>query len=285
VNWRLKIFAKIVLHHLPINYKFWQKIGLFRLGSMEQYEYAEKIFLLHTNRAFPDLIPVNSTFLELGPGDSLSSAILANASGIKKIYLVDVGNYINDDMSIYRKLTDKIRKKNKNCIDANTIESVEALLQACNAIYLTNGLDSLKEIPDSNIDFVWSHSVLEHIRKRDFENTFIELKRIIKSGGLMSHNVDFMDHLGGALNNLRFNEKIWESNFFSDSGFYTNRIRYSEIEALFNELGFNIIESNYSSWEKLPTPKKKMGLTFQNFSETDLKIQCGHFLVKKYEIS
>ena len=45
---------------------------------------------------------------------------------------------------------------------------IEEILKSTNAVYLTNGLSSLKLINSLSLDFVWSHSVLEHIRKSDF---------------------------------------------------------------------------------------------------------------------
>lgn len=44
--------------------------------------------------------------------------------------------------------------------------------------------------------------------------------------------------LGGALNHLRVLERLWESRLMAESGFYTQRLRYSEMLALFNEAGF-----------------------------------------------
>ena len=279
MNWRLKILAKLILHHLPVSYDLWQKIGLFRLGFMDQADYAEKIFKLHTERAYPEGIPDSSTFLELGPGDSISSAILAQASGVKQIYLVDTGSYATRDMRVYRQLSRQLRQKNINCIDADRIDNFSALLQACNAKYLTDGLDSLHNLKNNSVDFVWSHSVLEHIRKKEFAFLFNELARIVKPASLMSHNVDFMDHLGGALNNLRFSESIWENDFFANSGFYTNRIRYSEMAKNIQNAGFIIVESGYSSWSSLPTSRKVMAQPFRDWQEKDLLIRCCHFLL------
>ncbi len=281
MNWRLKILAKMILHHLPVDYRFWQRLGLFRLGAMDEIAYAEKIFNLHASRTFTDGVPVNATLLELGPGDSALSAILAQAAKAKKIYLVDTGDYVNRNITIYRELTDKLRKQNKNCIDAHSVDNVEALLRACHAEYLTEGLNSLQQLRGNSVDFIWSHSVLEHIRKAEFAHLFNEMLRILKPGALMSHNVDFMDHLGGALNNLRFSEKVWELDFVANSGFYTNRIRYSEMESLMQQLGFAIADCGYSSWTDLPTARQSMAEPFRTWPEPDLKIRCCHFLASK----
>ncbi len=89
--WRLKILIKIILSKLPLNYGFWRKIGLFRLGSMGQGDYALKIFSIHTERAYPDGMTEGLTCLELGPGDSIATALVANAFGADQVYLIDTG--------------------------------------------------------------------------------------------------------------------------------------------------------------------------------------------------
>ncbi len=37
-----------------------------------------------------------------------------------------------------------------------------------NIIYLTEGLKSLREVPDASVDFLFSNTVLEHIRLKEF---------------------------------------------------------------------------------------------------------------------
>ena len=45
--WLIKIIAKIVLKRIPISYRFWKKIGIFRHGKMDNYEYSKHIFYRH----------------------------------------------------------------------------------------------------------------------------------------------------------------------------------------------------------------------------------------------
>ena len=39
-----------------------------------------------------------------------------------------------------------------------------------------------------------------------------ELRRVLRNDGVFSNRVDLRDHLGAALNNLRFPESLWERN-------------------------------------------------------------------------
>lgn len=130
------------------------------------------------------------------------------------------------------------------------------------------------------MDFIWSQAVLEHIRKAEFLDTMLELRRIIRPDGVCSHVVDLKDHLGGRLNNLRFPENLWESNFMSSSGFYTNRIRYSEMVDIFAQAGFSVEVVSLKQWQNLPTPKAKMSEKFKNLLDEELCISGFSLLLR-----
>jgi len=70
--WQLKIAAKIVLSRLPLSYRAWSRLRLFRHGAMDDPSSALEIFREHFNRSG---IARGFTMLELGPGDSLASAV------------------------------------------------------------------------------------------------------------------------------------------------------------------------------------------------------------------
>ena len=82
----------------------------------------------------------------------------------------------------------------------------------------------------------------------------------------MSHNINYKDHLGESLNNLRFSEQIWESDLFANSGFYTNRIPAVEMHQYFKNVGFNLIVEDYGRWDKLPINRKNLAREFKKFT-------------------
>jgi hypothetical protein len=89
--------------------------------------------------------------------------------------------------------------------------TVEDVVRVCGGAYLTHGLESLRQIPTGTIDFVFSHTVLQDVRRREFFPMLQELRRIQRSDGVGSHTVSISDILGGNLNDLRFSQKTWES--------------------------------------------------------------------------
>ena len=78
---------------MPLIYQFWQRLGIFRHGRMDNAEYVLKTFFLHFKNCYPNKNVYGKTFLELGPGDSIASAIIARSLNCKCI-LVDTGNYL-----------------------------------------------------------------------------------------------------------------------------------------------------------------------------------------------
>ena len=281
MKWLIKILLKIFISRLPIPYSFWKKTGLFKHGKMDSCEYAIKIFDLHFHRAFPKKTPQNLQILELGPGDSIASAIIGFAYGATCTFLVDVDYFATKDFNFYKKLISKLKAKGFNTPDISQANSIKDLLRSCNGIYLTNGLSSLESIQSNSIHFVWSHSVLEHIRKYQFYEMQRELKRLLKSSGKASHSIDFQDHLDHGLNNLRFSEKIWESNIFASSSFYTNRIPALKMHSIFKEIGFKVKRKSFGKWKKLPTKRSNMNREFDIYTDKDLLNRTSYVLLEK----
>jgi SAM-dependent methyltransferase len=202
------------------------------------------------------------------------------AYGVKRTYLIDVGNFASKDVSFYKWLATKVATRDINAPDLSSATSFDDVLRACNAQYLTDGIASLRQIASGTVDFVWSHSVLEHVRKHELANLLRELRRILKPGAYSSHNIDFQDHLDGALNNLRFSEKLWESAFFANSGFYTNRIPAVVMHDIFKTAGFQIKEQGFGRWPALPTPRKSMHIDFRRYRDEELLNRTSHLLLK-----
>lgn len=278
MKWALKIAGKLILSRLPINYSIWRRVGIFRNGGMNQAEYALKIFSLHAERCFPSGLMPGITILELGPGDSIASAVIANAYGVAKTYLVDAGSYAVKDIAFYKNFSEWLNGQNIKAPSIDAITSFSSLMNKCNATYLTKGIESLREIPDGSIDMIWSHSVLEHIRTFELEDVLAELNRILKPGGFFSHNIDYQDHLQGALNNLRFPLWLWESNFFAKSGFYTNRIPAAIMHELCRKSGATVLKEGFGRWPRMPINRKYLAKEFKIYSDEILLNRTSHIL-------
>src|SRR5215510_294565 len=196
IPWWAKIGAKLVLSRVPIRYKDWHRIGMFQLGQMEQPEYAYSVFRRHFDRVKFPRQQNGFAVLELGPGDSLSSAIIAHALGASACYLVDTGAFAQSDLKPYRAMAAFLQEQSLNPVKMGSVSSLDELLSRCHAFYGTSGVLSLHAIPDQSLDLIWSQSVLEHIKEAEFQDVVRELRRVIRPDGVCSHHIDLKDHLG-----------------------------------------------------------------------------------------
>ena len=268
--WWAKMAVKIVLARVPIQYQTWRRLGGFVHGTMDTPTYAYTVFNRHHGLASP---PAGFTMLEFGPGDSAASALIARAFGAVAVWLVDVGDFATKDMEVYRQVAAALSAAGYP-LNVN-LSNFDQMLASCNANYLTNGLEGLKSIPGDSVDFLWSQAVLEHVRKAKLPATFDQFRRILHANGSSTHRVDFKDHLGGGLNNLRFSERTWESRLMSRSGFYTNRVRLHELTTMMESAGFTVDVMDVERWEKLPILRKHLAPAFSGLTDEELLISSA----------
>ena len=280
--WWAKLVAKLVLSRTPVGYGVWRRLGLFLHGAMETPEYVCGVLASHMQRlGWKDLR--GKVLLEIGPGDSLSSALVSRTFGAAKIYLVDTGSYASYELAPYHVLYEYLVHQDLRPPVISHCRSIPELLTVCHGEYLTRGLQSLRQIPDASVDFVFSQAVLEHIRLRDLPATLLELRRVVSPTGIASHEVDLKDHLGGSLNNLRFSDRVWESEFMARSGFYTNRLRYIQMLELFRETGYEPEVVDVRRWDRLPIDRAKLAARFRLLSEEDLLVSQFGVLARPVE--
>ena len=279
VPWQLKIATKIVLARLPLPYHLWEKIGLFKQGGMERPDYALRIFRQHFDTACLARRAGNFVSLELGPGDSLCSALIARTFGGSRTFLVDVEPCASANLAVYRRMESHLRRLGLYPPSLEHCRSMAEVAEACSAKYLTEGLASLRTIPSASVDFVWSHAVLPYVRRKDFLPILQELRRVQRPDGVGSHCIPIKDIVGGKLNDLRFSKRIWESSFMANSRFYTNRLRYLELLRLFRQAGFEPAVVREMRWKTLPIPRRKMAKEFALLSEEDLQVSAFDVLL------
>src|SRR6267143_1460780 len=139
VPWYIKILAKILLSRIPIHYDFWRNVGLFRHGAMDRPDYVLEVVRAHLERVgWPASLKPGFVALELGPGDSVASAIIMKAFGASRTYLVDTGDYATHDMEIYGKQISYLRANGLPNVSAPAEAEFSDFLAGLNARYLTN---------------------------------------------------------------------------------------------------------------------------------------------------
>lgn len=282
IPWFLKMPAKMILARSPIPRGALNQIGIFRHGSMVRADYATEIVNRHV--AFAKTTLTGKTVLELGPGDSVGNGIIAFALGAERSFLVDSGDWASKSLEMYRRF---VRWLDSNLADPRRLREVgqgwatyEELLESFRITYATNGLKALVDLPSASIDFCFSEAVLEHIRIAEFSRTIAELRRISKATAVGSHVIDFKDHMQAGLNNMRFSSRVWESGLFSQSGFYTNRLRHCDVIQTFIASRFDVVEDDRTLWEHLPTPIGAIHPELRRYPDAELLIREASILVR-----
>ena len=282
IPWQAKIAAKIVLSRLPIPYRFWRAVSCFDLGPMEKPEYAYAVFREHYDRAAPPAPEDGFVCLELGPGNTLFTAVIARAFGAKKTYLVDEGAFAAESPArISGNGGATFSRRRAGRAGSRPLPDAPGRLarDGCPVPHRGSSVtrSASRRVPCTSL---FSHAVLEHVRREDFEPTLRELSRILHHDGVASHRVDFTDHLNGRLDSLRFSMRRWESRLFAASGFYTNRLRYSEILEACAKAGMIVETPKVERWPELPTAREKLATPFRDLPESDLKVFACDLLLR-----
>jgi SAM-dependent methyltransferase len=271
VPWWGKIAAKVVLSRTPMAYQFWRRMGVFVHGQMDSAAYAYRVVRSHLDRlGWTDLR--DKVVIELGPGDSLFTALIARTLGARTVYLIDAGRFADTSIDRYHAGSQFLRTQGLLPPDLTDCKDTEELLSVCRAEYMTRGVIDLKTIPSATVDLVFSQAVLEHVRLHELTDLFVESRRVLKPRGVASHEVDLKDHLSYALNSLRFSPTTWESDFLANSGFYTNRVRYSQMLELMQSAGFRTDVVSVKRWSELPTARRKLHPQFRALTDEDLLV-------------
>ncbi|MCX7155360.1 MAG: class I SAM-dependent methyltransferase [Rhodocyclales bacterium] len=279
--WEAKVVAKMALSRLPMGYEWWSRVGLFRHGNMDAYSYAWGVLQKHAAavRGVKDW-----RGLELGPGDGLLSSLLAPAALSSGLVLVDAGDYAHKNIERYRAQVQEFVEENPEAElpDYSGAKDVPTLLAKAKSQYLCDGLGSLRLLEDESFDLIFSHAVFEHIRRAEFEEMMQQCYRLVKPNGVMSHVIDFKDHLGGGLNNMRFASELWERSWFAArSGFYTNRLRLSEIVGICERVGFRVEVQSTSRWAEPPIGRMLLASEFRCLSDDDLCVSGAHLIMRR----
>jgi SAM-dependent methyltransferase len=280
VPWFVKIPAKIVLSRARIGARQWQRLNLFRAGAMDTPAWALAVFQKHLQGAGLATL-TGRRAAELGPGNGLLTALFAKALGAEWTWLVDAQELASDDVGLFSRAAEVLSAAGLPVPELPPLPSMTEALQRLNASYLTQGLASMRTIPDGTVDFLFSNAVLEHVRLREFAETCKEMRRILKPTGVASHQIDFRDHLQNGLNNLRFSSRVWESDFMVRSGFYTNRLTLPAMDKMFREAGLSVELRTVECWPHgLPTPQSSMAAPFRDLPEQEMMVQSAHVLLR-----
>jgi hypothetical protein len=78
--------------------------------------------------------------------------------------------------------------------------------------------------------------------------------------------------MGLSLHHLRFSERVWESAPVRRSGFYSNRLRLSELIEMGRRCGMRTEVDELNAWRRLPVPRCALAHPYRCMPEDELRV-------------
>jgi hypothetical protein len=144
-------------------------------------------------------------------------------------------------------------------------------------------------LPDRSVDFICSTAVMEHIPEPEIRAIMKECRRIASPRAVFSFIIDYHDHYGTAdgkitlWNFYRYSHKQWRK--FNPPNHYQNRLRHSDHERIFQDLGLEIVQAERTipPWSEPSLKKVPVCEEFNRYSLEDLLTAGGKFLLRPAE--
>ena len=215
------------------------------------------------------------TVAEFGTGASLGTLISAIKDGVEQVIGLDLIPYANN-YNLNKKIIDELIPYNKYpLLNENLCDEVENLSNQ----YLNKRIkylapyDKKKSPFTGSVDFIFSHSVLEHVD--DIKSAYRCMFDLLKNGGIMSHKIDHSSHAitkswNGHYSLSKFFWKVIRGN----KPYLLNRLTPSDHKSIILQSGFKIIHEDYV----------KSKLSDRNcliFNDEDHLIKTSLFILQK----
>ena len=253
---------KILVYSIPLRYSFRKKF-FGRNGLMDDLNYCKNIFKKHVLNIKRNEEIKN--ILEIGPGDSCFTALLALRNNFDSITLIDKNS--DQLLSTLQNLKDiGIKIKKLNSYENLDIFSFYEGKKSVNVYILKEDFKKIPSIKLPSNDIIFSNAVLQHLDKKQLMNLLEFCKRVSNKRTIHSHQIRFTDHLTGSnqfFDHYKVPKFIWESKLLKKYPFWTNRLDLNKFIKIFKS--FDLVDLNLK--------KDDMNNIFVNY----------HFILKKWE--
>ncbi|BAO75037.1 class I SAM-dependent methyltransferase [Winogradskyella sp. PG-2] len=141
---------------------------------------------------------------------------------------------------------------------------------------------------DNHFDFSSSTSTMEHIPPNDILKILNETYRIMKKGGVLSMDIDYIDHWAyfdsniSYYNFLKYSSEEWKK--FNPDLNYQNRLRHSDYMKIISQTPFEVVKNK----PRLPNELQRNALRnlkladmYKNYSYEDIEITGSEIVLRK----
>jgi SAM-dependent methyltransferase len=268
------------------------------------------LVLAHGAGCFANGVP--RVVAELGPGDSIGIGVAALLSGAEQYFALDLVRYSSAarTLGIFDELVELFARREAvpggaefpalrpsigdpgfphGILDGDRLDAALAppRLRAIRAAIQETGIagsmihyqapwsDASVLLPES-VDHIYSQAVLEHID--DLEQAYAAMRRWLRPGGIMTHQVDFRCHGKADVWNGHwgYGDAVWKL-IVGRRPYLLNRLPHSAHVELLRKHRFDILV-NHAFRAESGLKRKELAKRFRSLSEADLTTS-GAFLV------
>lgn len=213
--------------------------------------------------------PAGKTFFEVGTGWVPTVPLAYWLMGAKRTTTIDLNRYMRTELVVealayISRHQDDIREIFGPLLDIARFDalieffaapdfSVDGVLELAGITYIAPADAANTGLLDGSFDYHTSFNVLEHIPTNTLEKILSEGNRLINSGGLFVHHIDYTDHFAhsdkriSTINFLQFSDAAWRR-YAGNRFMYMNRLRHDDYQQLFelaqHELVLQLPEKN-----------------------------------------
>lgn len=310
MNWKIKAKLQKILTRFPYHWQIYY-LGQKYFGGMRKYRVEHRL-----SSAFALIESLNLVgervqgwrTMEIGTGWSPILPIVLWLCGQEQCDTYDINCWMRPELIVHTiRQLDENRQQPNSALNrweagnqfvleerlvqlaslANLRAPSDKILSVCNICYHAPGDAAQTGLGQGTVDLAFSNLVLGFIPLPALEAIFIEMKRIIHSGGYTYHMIDLADQHAagqqsiGPINFLQYSTEEFEP--YNTTFLYQSRLRAPAYQHLLEKYGFEII-----SWHAHVHPRAlkqlpflKIHTDFQSMSPEELCTTSVRVLARK----
>jgi hypothetical protein len=226
--------------------------------------------------------------MEVGTGRILSCPVGFFLLGAQTIETFDITPYLDPDLNMamvpwMAHNEDQVRTvfgsglREERLKDLLACQTFDELLECCSITVHCPADAADTGLPANSIDLHVSQNTFEHIPVPVLEAILQESRRLLSPQGLACHLIDHSDHWAkrssrhSSTHFLRFSDRTW-SVIAGNSHAYQNRLRSSEIRAIFSAAGLReaLVQTHVDSRALHAISKDKLNPRYRSLEPEDI---------------
>jgi SAM-dependent methyltransferase len=237
IDWRIKSFMFTLLEKLPpgVLYFAQKRVSGRSAAPIKQISpswlFHERVIREH------DIYSI----LEFGAGKNLAQNLYLSSLRVEQT-VIDLNPMVDLDL-----INSAIRSLVALGVDIPnvTVSNLDDIKKHFAIEYIAPLDLTASGFPDGRFDACISTNTLEHIPRDVIRVMLVELRRLLKPGGLISAKIDYSDHYASTdrrisrANFLRFDERQWARH--NHANHYLNRLRHGHYGQMARESGYKIL--------------------------------------------